>query len=100
MAAHLPENHTLDSLAQRALLSRRTFTRRFRSLTGTTVIRWLLTQRLALAQRLLEGTGLSIDEVAAAAGFGSAVSMRQHFRVGFNTSPHRLSTRLPRIAVA
>ncbi|MDI1274185.1 helix-turn-helix domain-containing protein [Polaromonas sp.] len=79
--------HQLDDLAQRALMSRRTFTRRFREATGTTVGRWLQNQRLALAQRLLETTDRPVEAVAADAGFGSAVSLRQHFAAAFRVSP-------------
>jgi len=86
-ASHLEEAHTLDALAERALMSRRTFTRRFRESTGTTVGRWLANQRLALAQRLLETSERSIEEVAGAAGFGSAISLRQHFAAALRTSP-------------
>lgn len=85
--AHLDEVHTLDALAERALMSRRTFTRRFREATGTTVGQWLANQRLALAQRLLETSDRSIEEVAGAAGFGSAMSLRQHFAAALHTSP-------------
>jgi len=83
----LDQPHSLDALAQRALMSRRTFTRRFRRLTGTTVGQWLLAQRLSLAQRLLETTDQPIERIAAAAGFGSAVSLRQHFGEAFKVSP-------------
>jgi len=83
----LDQSHSLDALAERAAMGRRTFTRHFRQLTGTTVGQWLLNQRLALAQRLLETTDRSIDAVAADAGLGSAASLRQHFAVAFNTSP-------------
>ncbi|TKC89771.1 helix-turn-helix domain-containing protein [Trinickia terrae] len=85
--AHPREPHTLDSLAGRALMSRRNFTRRFRQATGTTVGAWLLATRLARAQQLLEMTEQSVDAIADAAGFGSAVSMRQHFADVFKTSP-------------
>src|SRR5688572_1160267 len=37
LGGQLQRPHTLDALAQRALMSRRTFTRRFREATGTTV---------------------------------------------------------------
>jgi len=84
---HLDEPHTLDALALRARMSRRTFTRRFREATGTTVGKWLQTQRLALAQQLLETPRRSIEHVAAEAGFGSALSMRQHFAAALDTSP-------------
>ena len=84
---HLDETHSLDSLAERARMSRRTFTRHFREATGTTVGRWLQGQRLAFAQRLLETTQRPIDLIAVEAGFGTALSMRQHFAAALATSP-------------
>lgn len=84
---NLSAPHSLDSLAQRALMSRRTFTRRFKDATGTTVGAWLLAARLSRAQQLLETTADSVDAIAAAAGFGSAVSLRQHFAEAFKTTP-------------
>lgn len=87
LSRHPQRSHSLDDLARRALMSRRTFTRRFREATGTTVGQWLLSQRLALAQRLLETTEQPVEVVAADAGFGSAVSLRQHFAAAFSVSP-------------
>jgi len=84
---NLDEPHTLDALAERALMSRRTFTRRFRLATGTTVGAWLLAQRLARAQQLLESTDQSVESIAGIAGFGSTASLRQHFAEAFRTSP-------------
>ncbi|MBW0450290.1 helix-turn-helix domain-containing protein [bacterium M00.F.Ca.ET.228.01.1.1] len=84
---NLDAPHTLDSLAARALMSRRTFTRRFRLATGTTVGAWLLAQRLGRAQQLLESTDESVEAIAGIAGFGSAASLRQHFSEAFRTSP-------------
>ncbi|HMO48681.1 MAG TPA: helix-turn-helix domain-containing protein [Rubrivivax sp.] len=83
----LHEPHTLDSLAAEARMSRRSFTRQFKALTGTTVQAWLLAERLALSQRLLERTAQPIDNVSALAGFGSVVSLRLHFRRAFGVSP-------------
>jgi transcriptional regulator GlxA family with amidase domain len=68
-------------------MSRRTFTRQFRQVTGMTVGDWLLAERLALCQQLLESTALSIDAIADHAGFGSPVSLRHHFRRRFGISP-------------
>lgn len=87
VVAHPSEPHTLDSLAGRVAMSRRNFTRRFRDLTGTTVGQWLLGQRLAYAQRLLETTRQPMETVAQQAGFGSAASLRQHFSQAYRTSP-------------
>jgi len=84
---HLDRAHDLDSLATRAAMSRRTFTRRFRQLTGTTVSRWLLAERIAFAQRLLENSGHPVEHVAQLAGFGSPESLRHHFRQTLGVSP-------------
>jgi len=86
---HLDQVHSVDSLANRAAMSRRTFTRRFRQTTGTTLLQWLLHQRLARARRLLETTDRTVEWVALEAGFGSAVSLRQHFAASIGTSPTR-----------
>ncbi|WP_018150381.1 helix-turn-helix domain-containing protein [Leeia oryzae] len=84
---HLDEPHTLDSLAEKSLMSRRTFTRHFRQLTGTTVGNWLLSERLALTQRLLETTGQPVEEIARLTGFGNTVTLRHHFGKAFGVSP-------------
>ncbi len=83
----LRDAHTLDSLAAQVNMSRRSFTRHFRALTGTTVSAWLLTERLATAQALLESSTLSIDVISQTAGFGSVAALRQHFRDCFGVSP-------------
>jgi transcriptional regulator GlxA family with amidase domain len=77
----------LDSWAGGALMSRRTFTRRFRERTGESPGRWLLRQRLELARTLLETTRLPMDEVADRSGLGSAASLRRRFREVLGTSP-------------
>lgn len=87
MLKNLQQPHDLDTLAQKALMSRRSFTRNFRETMGTTVGQWLQHQRLALAQRLLETTGDSIEVVADKSGFGTAVSLRQHFAAALQISP-------------
>ncbi|HTD02706.1 GlxA family transcriptional regulator [Undibacterium sp.] len=87
MLQHLAEPQSLDLLAQRALMSRRSFTRHFQKLTGTTVGQWLLNQRLAQAQRQLESTKRSIEDIANDTGFGSAMVLRRHFAGAFHTSP-------------
>lgn len=86
-AAHVQEPHTIDSLAARAAMSRRSFTRHFQQATGTSLKQWLLALRLARARELLEGGVLPVDAVAQAAGFGSALSLRQHFRARLRTTP-------------
>jgi transcriptional regulator GlxA family with amidase domain len=87
VTAHLDQPHSIDTLARRASMSRRSFTRHFRQATGTTLVQWMLNQRLASAQRMLETGEQPIEVIAQEVGFGSALSLRQHFRAAFNTSP-------------
>jgi transcriptional regulator GlxA family with amidase domain len=84
---HLDRELGVEDLARRARMSPRTFARRFKLATGTTPLQWLLTQRVVLAQRLLEGTDLPIETVAGRCGFGSAATLRQHFGRVVGTSP-------------
>ncbi|WP_344431146.1 helix-turn-helix domain-containing protein [Amycolatopsis minnesotensis] len=70
---------TVEDLARRANMSSRNLARHFRSATGTTPLRWLLTQRIRRAQELLEATDDGIDVIAAASGMGSAATLRRHF---------------------
>jgi transcriptional regulator GlxA family with amidase domain len=68
-------------------MSERTFARRFRDETGTTPHQWVQLQRVALAERLLEGGDLGIEEVARRSGFGSAAMLRHHFSRRRRTTP-------------
>ncbi|MEU6540173.1 helix-turn-helix domain-containing protein [Streptomyces sp. NPDC047000] len=85
--AHLGEPLTVSALAARAGMSRRSFARHFAAATGTTPLRWLLDHRIAAAQKLLERTDLPMPEIARRSGFGSEVTMRQHFASRLATSP-------------
>jgi transcriptional regulator GlxA family with amidase domain len=87
MAAHLAEPLTVPTLATRAVMSERTFARRFRAATGTTPHRWLLDQRLRRAEELLESTDLPVDQVADRAGFGAPDTLRHHFTTRRGVSP-------------
>jgi transcriptional regulator GlxA family with amidase domain len=84
---NLDQPLTVDELAARSHMSRRTFTRRFRARMGASPLQWLLQQRTLRAQRLLETTDLPIEAVAHRSGFGSAVALRSHFQAALGTSP-------------
>ncbi|PRB11916.1 AraC family transcriptional regulator [Microbacterium sp. MYb72] len=94
--ARLTEVFDLDEWAEAVHLSRRTFTRRFRERTGTSPQQWLLDQRVDAARTLLESSDESVDRIAELAGFGSAVSLRLHFRQRLGVSPaaHRSTFRV------
>ncbi|HWE09095.1 MAG TPA: helix-turn-helix domain-containing protein [Solirubrobacteraceae bacterium] len=83
----LSEPLTVADLAHQAGWAPRTLARRFLAETGTTPLRWLTAQRLIEARRLLEATGLPIDEVAARSGLGSAANLRLHLARDAATTP-------------
>jgi transcriptional regulator GlxA family with amidase domain len=78
---------TVDELAGRALMSPRTFARRFRAETGTTPHKWLVGQRILRAQQLLESGDEPIERVAQLSGFGNAATLRHHFAEMKGTTP-------------
>ncbi|POT58488.1 AraC family transcriptional regulator [Citrobacter amalonaticus] len=84
---HLHEQHDLDSLAQRVMMSRRTLTRHFMKATGSGVAQWLITERLHRSQALLESSQLPVGRIAEQVGFLSPVTWRQHFKSRFGVSP-------------
>jgi transcriptional regulator GlxA family with amidase domain len=86
-AERLGEPLDVASMSRHAGVSPRTFARRFREETGTTPLQWLLSQRVLEARRLLEATDLPVDDVAWRCGFGTAASLRDHFRRATATTP-------------
>jgi transcriptional regulator GlxA family with amidase domain len=78
---------TLAQIAARIGASPRTANRMFKEQTGTTPMQWLLRKRVSHAQELLETTDLPIESIAAHCGFGTAISMRQHFARHAGASP-------------
>ncbi|MFD7433488.1 GlxA family transcriptional regulator [Streptomyces sp. NPDC059861] len=87
MERNLDQEVTVEQLAARALMSPRTFARRFQQETGTTPYRWILRQRVLLAQRLLEATDETVDAIAGRTGFGNAAALRHQFVRALGTTP-------------
>jgi transcriptional regulator GlxA family with amidase domain len=86
-AERLAQPLDVAAMAAQAGVSPRTFARRFREETGTTPLQWLLAQRVLEARRVLEGSDLPVETVAWRCGFGSAASLRDHFRRATATTP-------------
>lgn len=84
---HLQEQLTVQEMAQRLNVSRRTLDRKFRSVTGTSPLQWVLHQRVQASQQLLETTNLSVDAIAAAVGFNTSLSLRTHFKRTIGVAP-------------
>ncbi|MBB5874083.1 transcriptional regulator GlxA family with amidase domain [Allocatelliglobosispora scoriae] len=77
--ARLEQDLTVPDLARQASMSSRNLTRHFHAVTGTSPLRWLLTQRVHRAQELLETTDDTIELIADRTGMGTAATLRRHF---------------------
>jgi len=80
---------SIDDLASKSHMSRRTFDRRFRKTHGCSAKEWLIAQRLNLAKVALERSGRSVEQIAQSAGFESANALRHHFRKTLGVSPRQ-----------
>ncbi|WP_438297003.1 helix-turn-helix domain-containing protein [Streptomyces sp. HUAS TT7] len=70
---------TVEDLARQAAMSSRNLARHFHAVTGTSPLRWLLSQRVRLAQELLESGDDSVEHIAARTGMGTSATLRRHF---------------------
>jgi AraC family transcriptional regulator, transcriptional activator FtrA len=84
---HLDEELTLSTLAAKAHLSTRTLSRRFEAETGRGALYWLTERRVERARALLEGTAVTVTDVAFASGFGSLAAFRRQFARHTGTTP-------------
>ncbi|NEW53344.1 helix-turn-helix domain-containing protein [Nocardia cyriacigeorgica] len=85
--ANLDQPLTVDTLAARANMSPRTFHRRLHQSKGVTPMRWLLNQRLAHAQSLLESTDFGMERIGRMCGLGTATNLRRHFVAVVGVTP-------------
>ncbi|MFD8717724.1 GlxA family transcriptional regulator [Streptomyces sp. NPDC059629] len=84
---HLDGDLSAAALAARMCLSERHFARVFRQQTGTTPGAYVEAVRVEAARRLLESTDQSLDQVAAACGFGSVETLHRALRKQIGTTP-------------
>jgi AraC family transcriptional regulator, transcriptional activator FtrA len=92
----LHDSITLEQLARHARMSKRTLSRRFAETTGSSPLDWMISLRVRQAKDLLETTLLSVEEVAERCGFGSAPTLRHHFRTRVKLTPNTYRARFRR----
>lgn len=89
---------SIERLADYCTMSPRTFYRRYKSATGMTPRRAIEKIRVELARDLLEKGSGSIEQIAAAAGFGQAERMRRSFLRVLGVPPQQYRDRFGRPA--
>ena len=94
---HPTDDLSVGNLASRVAMSPRHFARVFTRETGVTPAVYVEATRVELGRRLLEETGLGLDAVAEAAGFGSVETLRRAFHrtLGVAPSDYRARFRQP-----
>src|SRR3990170_3843309 len=81
------DNHTVDSLATIAGMSRSRFSHHFTLAYGVSPKSFVQTARLASAARMLKGTDLPVKSIAAAVGFASRSHFSRAFQAKFGVDP-------------
>ncbi|HEV7976082.1 GlxA family transcriptional regulator [Amycolatopsis sp.] len=77
---HIGEPITVQRMAERSNLPRRTFIRQLEHETGMSPMRWVDSHRILSARRLLETSDWAVERIAAATGFGTSANFRSNFR--------------------
>ncbi|HTR08823.1 MAG TPA: GlxA family transcriptional regulator [Paraburkholderia sp.] len=95
---NLQVDHTVASLAERVHMSARNLARTFSKECGVTPMTFLLNARIDAARRYLEGTDLSLREIAKRCGFDSTDALRRVFarRLQINPADYRARFRSDR----
>lgn len=88
MHIHIEEPLSLDDLAASANVSRRQLERHFRKYLGETPARTYTNIRLERGRALLVETDQSINAIAAATGFSSALVFSRQYRARYGQTPY------------
>ncbi|GAB0115631.1 GlxA family transcriptional regulator [Acidisoma sp. C75] len=87
MQRHVEEPISIEAVAARAGVLRRTLELRFQARLGQSPHHFYLDLRLAAAKRMLEQSVMTVAEIATVHGFASASSFARAFRRRFQMSP-------------
>ena len=83
--------YTIDSLAGDVVMSRMSFYRKMKSLTGQTPADFIRTVRLKTAAKLLKAGNCNVSEACYRTGFASPQNFSKHFKEMFGVLPSQYS---------
>jgi transcriptional regulator GlxA family with amidase domain len=78
--AHYPEKITVDELAAKAAVSRRSFERRFKQATNNTIVEYIQRVKVEAAKRKFESSRQNINEVMFDVGYSDTKAFRGVFK--------------------
>lgn len=84
---HYSDDISVDDIAGAAHMSKHHFCRVFKRVTGATALQYLHNIRLARVHTLLLNTAMTLEDIAAATGFGAADTMSRVFKAEYGSSP-------------
>ncbi|QEY59054.1 GlxA family transcriptional regulator [Pseudomonas sp. C27(2019)] len=93
---HYAQEFTLDALAERFNVSKRTLIRRFNGALGSPPNAYLQSLRIEAAQKLLEESELTVDRVMSQVGYEDTSSFRRLFRSKTGITPSEYRRRFSR----
>lgn len=93
MRANLQDNWTIETMADFVGMSPRSLQRHFRQATNVAPGEWLIIERVEAVKALLAGSRLDMESLAQRVGFGSAFTLRHHFRARLGLSPSEYRSR-------
>jgi AraC-like DNA-binding protein len=97
LTANLGEDHTLNDMADVAMLSPFHFNRIFREITGVSPVRYLYALRIAEAKRLVLTTRLKVIDICYQVGYNSLGSFNNRFVSLVGYSPRRIRNMAARV---
>jgi len=97
LAKHLDQSDPVKEMAQRALLTERTFGRRFKKATGKTPLKYVQGLRVEEARCFLEKSRVPVSEIAARVGYSDVSSFSRVFQreIGISPGQYRKKFKLP-----
>ncbi|WP_284617205.1 GlxA family transcriptional regulator [Aquabacterium humicola] len=88
--ARLPQPTSVQALAEALAMTPRTLARQVRAASGRSPLALIQSVRVAHARAMLEGSGLSVEEVAHRVGYGDATALRRLMKRSFGATPRQV----------